>query len=125
MKRAHASNLAANKFLMVDCASYIDQPGQRVRLSHTHCMQNSAGRQQTADKDNRACKLSKLSYVCMPRYTVCLFARKHKVTMHASLFVNKINHEGTRSPCSRSHSSGEGKAKFSFCVCINTNAFPS
>jgi len=125
LKRAHASNLAANKFLMVDCASFIDQPGQRVRLSHTHCIQNSAGRREAADKDNRACYLSKLSYVCIPRYTVRLFTRKHKVTMRASLLVNKINHEGTRSPCSRSRSSGEGKAKFSFCVCIYTNAFPS
>ena len=64
LKRAHASNLAANIFLTVDCASFIDQPGQRVRLSHTHCIQNSAGRQEAADKDNRACNLSTLMYAC-------------------------------------------------------------
>ena len=62
LKRAHASNLAANKFLMVDCASsFIDQ---RVRLSHTHCIQNSAGRREAADKDNRACNLSTLMHAC-------------------------------------------------------------
>ena len=83
LKRAHASNLAANKFLMVDCASFIDQPGQRVRLSHTHCIQNSAGRREAADKDNRACNLSTLMYACQGNYTVRLFARKHKVTMNA------------------------------------------